>query len=75
MATNREKFATQVKSEILAAMRALAEREGRQLQSLMDEALTDLVEKHNNAKPRPHVMGAYFASHERYGALYKKLAE
>jgi hypothetical protein len=75
MATNREKSATQVKSEILASMRALAEREGRQLQSLMDEALTDLVEKHNNAKPRPHVMGAYFASHERYGALYKKLAE
>jgi hypothetical protein len=75
MATNREKSATQVKSEILASMRALAEREGRQLQSLMDEALTDLVEKHNNAKPRPHVMGAYFASHETYGALYKKLAE
>jgi hypothetical protein len=75
MATNREKSATQVKSEILASMRALAEREGRQLQSLMDEALTDLVEKHNNAKPRPHVMGAYFASHERYGAIYKKLAE
>jgi hypothetical protein len=75
MATNREKFATQVNSEVLSTIRALAEREGRQLQSLMDEALTDLVEKHNNSKPRPHVMGAYFASHERYGALYKKLAE
>jgi hypothetical protein len=75
MANIREKFATQINSEILSAIRALAEREGRQLQSLMDEALTDLVEKHNNAKPRPHVMGAYFASHERYSALYKKLAE
>jgi hypothetical protein len=71
----REKFATQVSSEILAAVRTLAERDGRQLQSLMDEALSDLVEKHNNSKPRPHVMGAYLASHGRYGALYKKLAE
>jgi hypothetical protein len=41
----------------------------------MDEALADLIEKHKNAKPRPHVMGAYFATHERFGSLYKKLAE
>jgi hypothetical protein len=75
MATIRQKFATQIDSEILSTIRALAKREGRQLQSLMDEALADLVEKHNNSKPRPHVMGAYFASHEKYGALYKKLAE
>ena len=71
----REKFATQVNSEILSAVRTLAEKEGRQLQALMDEALADLIEKHKNAKPRPHVMGAYLASHERYGRLYKKLAE
>jgi transposase len=71
----REKFATQVNSEILSALRTLAEKEGRQLQALMDEALADLIEKHKNAKPRPHVMGAYLATHERYGPLYKKLAE
>ena len=75
MSQTREKFATQVKSEILAAVRTLAQNEGRQLQSLVEEALADLVEKHNNAKPRLHVMGAYLASHEKYGHLYKKLAE
>ena len=75
MSQTREKFATQVKAEILSAVRTLAEKEGRQLQALMDEALADLLEKHKNAKPRPHVMGAYIASHERYGSLYKKLAE
>jgi hypothetical protein len=75
MSQTREKFATQVNSEILLAVRTLAEKEGRQLQALMDEALADLVEKHKNAKPSPHVMGAYFASHERYGRLYQKLAE
>ena len=41
----------------------------------VDEALADLIEKHKNARPRPHVMGAYLASHEKYGLLYKKLAE
>ena len=75
MSQTREKFATQVKSEILSAVRALAEKEGRQLQALVDEALADLIEKHKNTKPRSHVMGAYLASHEKYAPLYKKLAE
>jgi hypothetical protein len=71
----REKFATQVNSEILSAVRALADKEGRQLQALVDEALADLIEKRRKATPRAHVMGAYLASHEKYGPLYKKLAE
>lgn len=75
MAQSREKFATQVNSELLSEVRRLAEKEGRQLQALVDEALADLIDKHKNAKPRPHVMGAYLASHEKYARLYKKLAE
>lgn len=74
MAKTREKFATQVNSKILREVRALADEEGRQLQALVDEALADLIEKHKNAKPRSHIMGAYLASHEKYGPLYKKLA-
>jgi hypothetical protein len=74
MSQTREKFATQVNSKILSDVRALAEEEGRQLQALVDEALADLIEKHKNAKPRAHVMGAYLASQEKYGPLYKKLA-
>jgi hypothetical protein len=75
MAQTREKFATQVNSEILTAMRALSVAEGRQIQALVDEAFADLLEKRKQAKPRAHVMGAYLASHEKYGPLYKKLAE
>jgi hypothetical protein len=74
MSQTREKFATQVNSKILRDVRALADEDGRQLQALVDEALADLIEKHKNAKPRAHVMGAYLASHEKYGPLYKKLA-
>jgi hypothetical protein len=75
MAKTRAKFATQVNSEILAAVRGLAEKEGRQLQALVDEALADLIEKRKNSTPRSRVMGAYLASHEKYGPLYKKLAQ
>jgi hypothetical protein len=71
----REKFATQVNSEILASVRRLAESEGRQIQALIDEALADLVEKRRQERPRPHVMAAYQASHKKFGPLYKKLAE
>lgn len=76
MATKaREKFATQVNSEILTTVRAIAQSEGRQLQALIDEALADLIEKRRQGRPRPHVMTAYQASHEKFGTLYKKLAE
>lgn len=75
MSQPRVKFATQVNSEILSTVRALADAEGRQLQALVEEALADLIEKHKNANPRPHVLGVYLASHGKYGALYKKLAE
>ena len=76
MATlGREKFATQVNSEILAAVRSLARSEGRQLQTLVDEALADLIEKRKGSRPRAHVMAVYQASHERFAPLYKKLAE
>ena len=73
-ATAREKFATQIDGQTLAEVRRLAQAEGRQLQSLMDEALGDLLEKRKQSRPRAHVMAAYRRSHETHGELYKKLA-
>ena len=75
VSASKEKFATQVCSEILAEIRVLAHSEGRQLQALVEEALTDLIEKRRNTRPRPHVMSAYNASHEKYAELYRKLAK
>jgi hypothetical protein len=74
MSGAKEKFATQVSSEILAELRALAHSEGRQLQALVDEALADLIEKRKNTRPRAHVMAAYASSHETYAELYRRLA-
>lgn len=73
--STRAKFATQVDAETLSAIRSLAKSEGRQLQALVDEAFTDLLEKRRQGKPRPHVMALYQGSHEKYGPLYQKLAE
>ncbi len=71
----REKFATQVDTELLSAVRGLAQSEGRQIQVLVDEALADLIEKRKQGRPRAHVMATYQTSHDKYGPLYKKLAE
>ena len=74
MAGVREKFATQVDPALLASVRRLAQQEGRQLQALVEEALADLIEKRQEARPRSRVMAAYQGSHEKYAALYRKLA-
>jgi predicted transcriptional regulator len=71
----REKFATQVNSDLLRSVRELASSEGRQIQALIDEALADLIEKRKQARPRAHVMAAYQASHAEFAPLYRKLAE
>ena len=75
MPVTREKFATQVDPKILARVRELARHEGRQVQALVEEALTDLVEKRRQEKPRPNVMAVYQGSHGKFGSLYKKLSQ
>ena len=75
MPQTREKFATQVDGALLADLRGLAKQEGRQIQALVEEAITALIEQRRHGTPRPHVMSAYGKSHARYASLYKKLAE
>ncbi|MGJ0395866.1 MAG: hypothetical protein ACR65U_06555 [Methylocystis sp.] len=71
----REKFATQVDRDLLAEIRKIAKDEGRQLQSVVEDALRAHVEERSKAKPRRHVMEAYRTSLSRYDALYEKLAK
>lgn len=75
MADVREKFATQVDKDLLAQIRKIAKEEGRQLQSVIEEALRAHVEERSRAKPRRHVMDAYRSSLPRFDALYQKLAK
>jgi hypothetical protein len=71
----KEKFSTQVDAKLLELARGLAETEGRQLQSLVEEALKDLLEKRRKQKPRDFVMTAYLESHDTYKSLYERLSK
>lgn len=76
MRQTREKFATQVRSDILSAARVLADKEGGQLQALVDEAFTDLIEE--AAAPRESLSQnhAFVDGNERttFAATYTFLA-
>ena len=48
--------------------------EGRQFQSIVEEALLDFVEKRKTPGPRAHVMVQYQASVDRNSELYERLA-
>lgn len=71
----RKELVTQIEPESFQALRTLARSEGRPLQTLVDEALADLIRMRRDPQPRPHIMATYQATIERYGELYKKLAE
>ncbi len=71
---DRVKFATQLDAELIDAVRGLAQSEGRQIQSVMEEALADLLEKRRRSQPRRHVMAQYETSVRSFGPLYERLA-
>jgi predicted transcriptional regulator len=71
----REKFSSQAAPDVLAALRQLAESQGRQFQAVLDEALRDYLERHQADKPRKHVMASFAASLEEFDSLYRELAK
>jgi hypothetical protein len=73
--TEKEKFASQADPELLSAVRAIAEAEGRQFQAVLDEALRDLVEKKRNGKARPHVLSSFEKTAKNRDWLYQQLAK
>jgi hypothetical protein len=75
MATPLSKFATQADPKVLEEVRAIAAKEGKQLQAVIDEALRDFVEKRKRGRARPEVITAFGESLAEYEALYKDLAK
>ena len=71
----REKFATQMNSAMLADLRALARAEGRQLQSLVEEAVGKLLEARQDAKTEPDFARLMQRNHDRYASVFEKLAK
>jgi len=74
MATQREKFASQADPELLAAMRAAAAEEGRQLQAVLEDAMREYLERRRGRLPAPEVTEALAASIAEFDSLYARLA-
>ena len=70
-----QKFSSQTRPELLEEVRRIAAQEGRQFQSVLDEALSDWVEKKTGDTPRPEVIAHAKASIARHRRLYEDLAK
>ena len=61
--------------EALAALRVIAEAQGRQFQAVLDEALRDYIDRQQKERPRRHVMAAFASSLDEFDSLYRELAK
>ena len=75
--TNRErvKFASQLPPTLLASLKDVAREEGKQLQSVLEEAVKLYLEQRSQARPRVHVLDALEVSMVAHDALYRELAK
>jgi hypothetical protein len=75
MAVLREKFSSQLDPKLLAKARKVAEAEGRQFQSILEEALEQYLERNQSERPRKHVLDAFAMSLDEFHDLYTELAK
>ena len=73
--TLRENFSSQASPEVLAALRQIAESQGRQFQAVLDEAMRDYIDRQQKERPRRHVMATFASSLEEFDSLYRELAK
>ena len=71
----REKFSSQTAPDVLAAMRQIAESQGRQFQAVLDEAMRDYIERQQKDLPRRQVMVSLASSLDEFDSLYRELAK
>lgn len=75
VAIPKVKFATQMSEDILTLLRETAKQEGRQIQSILDEALREYFEVRQQNKARRHVVSALQASMTDFDVLYDELSK
>ncbi len=68
------KYSSQAEPELLDAMQAIADREGRQLQAVIGEAMRDYLARRQQQQPRRNVLEAFQKSLKERSDLYRKLA-
>ena len=75
MAPTREKFASQADPEILASLRGAAAAQGRQLQAVIEDAMSENLARLAGNRPRPQVMEALAESVAEFDSLSERLAQ
>ena len=82
MGVQREKFSSRASPELLDGMREIARKEGRQFQSVLEDAMRGYIESKSESGDRterggvrPEVMAHFRASVERNRLLMELLAD
>ncbi len=75
MSIHREKFSTQMDAKLLADLRRVAKQEGRQLQSLIEEAVQRLVEEKDNLRSNANVVSKAQSIMDKYSDALEYLAK
>ncbi len=75
MAVPRQKFSSQASPELLAAVREIARKEGRQFQAVLEEAMREYIENRDREKLRASVMAHFRVSVEKNHHLGELLSK
>lgn len=73
--TTQETIAAYPSHEVLVMLKQIAEKEGRQVQNVLDEALKEYIERKTLGQPNRHVMHAFADSLAEFDSLYTELAK
>lgn len=69
------KYSSQADPEVLKAMQAIADQEGRQLQAVIGDAMREYLARRQQQAPRRNVLEAFQKSLKERDELYRKLAK
>ncbi len=71
----RTKFSSRVSPQVLSRMREIARQDGRDFQSVLEDAMSAYIENREGKNVRPEVMRHFEKSVEKNRRLYELLAE
>ena len=76
MPTNEfHKFSSQASPDVLNELRRIARHEGRQFQTVLDEAMRDYIARKSGERPSHQVLEDLAESVEEFDELYRELAK
>lgn len=75
MVATRQKFSSHAPPELLAAMRAIARKEGRQFEDVVEDSMREHLMSKLGPNVRPEMMAHFYASLERNRRLAELLAQ